>query len=348
MLSPALVPSLPRVPSVSRRQLPALTALQTLHLRNTQRTQSNLPTSLEGLANLAGGAACPPRGSAGPLEVLPGSSSLFYPPLDVDLSCNDLSRVPECLYTLGSLRRLNLSSNQITELSLCIDQWAQLETLNLSRNQLTSLPVRAPDPFSVPLPLLLVSPSLTPPPPPPPVCHLQADQAEEALPEFQQAGLRRDPLGHRQARQPGGVHGSQQQPGAHPREPLQVGAAPGTGHRGSPGDVRPGLSVSASLRCTKLRKLVLNKNRLVTLPEAIHFLTEVEVRPHRSPAGGPGCGVGWGDGRARRFGADGTKRLSPGAWWIRDSFYPPHCFRALSSAPHVLGRSWTCARTPTW
>lgn len=30
-------------------------------------------------------------------------------------------------------------------------------------------------------------------------------------------------------------------------------------------------------RCTKLRKLVLNKNRLVTLPEAIHFLTEIEV-----------------------------------------------------------------------
>ncbi|XP_078096507.1 protein flightless-1 homolog [Mustelus asterias] len=94
------------------RQLPAMTALQTLHLRNTQRTQSNLPTSLEGLSNL----------------------------LDVDLSCNDLSRVPECLYTLSSLRRLNLSTNQISELSLCIDQWTQLETLNLSRNQLTSLP----------------------------------------------------------------------------------------------------------------------------------------------------------------------------------------------------------------
>lgn len=126
------------------RQLPALTALQTLHLRNTQRTQSNLPTSLEGLANLAGGAACPPRGS---VPTPRGSPALFYPPLDVDLSCNDLSRVPECLYTLGSLRRLNLSSNQITELSLCIDQWAQLETLNLSRNQLTSLPVRAPNSF---------------------------------------------------------------------------------------------------------------------------------------------------------------------------------------------------------
>ncbi|KAK6312622.1 hypothetical protein J4Q44_G00182860 [Coregonus suidteri] len=59
---------------------------------------------------------------------------------DVDLSFNDLSRVPECLYTLSSLKRLNLSSNQISELSLCIDQWTQLETLNLSRNQLTSLP----------------------------------------------------------------------------------------------------------------------------------------------------------------------------------------------------------------
>lgn len=60
---------------------------------------------------------------------------------DVDLSCNDLTRVPECLYTLPNLRRLNLSSNQIAELSLCIDQWVHLETLNLSRNQLTSLPV---------------------------------------------------------------------------------------------------------------------------------------------------------------------------------------------------------------
>uniref|UniRef100_A0A8C4DS44 Protein flightless-1 homolog n=1 Tax=Dicentrarchus labrax TaxID=13489 RepID=A0A8C4DS44_DICLA len=34
------------------RQLPAMVALQTLHLRNTQRTQSNMPTSLEGLTHL--------------------------------------------------------------------------------------------------------------------------------------------------------------------------------------------------------------------------------------------------------------------------------------------------------
>jgi len=31
-----------------------MVALQTLHLRNTQRTQNNMPTSLEGLTNLAG------------------------------------------------------------------------------------------------------------------------------------------------------------------------------------------------------------------------------------------------------------------------------------------------------
>lgn len=66
---------------------------------------------------------------------------LSPPQTDVDLSCNDLTWVPECLYTLPNLRRLNLSSNQISELSLCIDQWVQVETLNLSRNQLTSLPV---------------------------------------------------------------------------------------------------------------------------------------------------------------------------------------------------------------
>lgn len=70
------------------------------------------------------------------------SYSILFSLQDVDLSCNDLTRVPECLYSLSSLKRLNLSSNQISELSLCIDQWTQLETLNLSRNQLTSLPVR--------------------------------------------------------------------------------------------------------------------------------------------------------------------------------------------------------------
>jgi len=30
-------------------------------------------------------------------------------------------------------------------------------------------------------------------------------------------------------------------------------------------------------RCGKLKKLILNSNRLVTLPDAIHFLTDLEV-----------------------------------------------------------------------
>lgn len=41
---------------------------------------------------------------------------------------------------------------------------------------------------------------------------------------------------------------------------------------------QPYLSILLPHRCSKLRKLVLNKNRLVTLPEAIHFLTDMEVR----------------------------------------------------------------------
>lgn len=52
------------------RQLPALTALQTLHLRNTQRTQGNLPTSLEGLSNLAGWQSLGDPLGSGPLRSL--------------------------------------------------------------------------------------------------------------------------------------------------------------------------------------------------------------------------------------------------------------------------------------
>ena len=61
-------------------------------MRDTQRTLSNLPNSLEMLTNLT----------------------------DVDLSYNSLQKVPECLYTLCNIRRLNLSNNEITELSLAL------------------------------------------------------------------------------------------------------------------------------------------------------------------------------------------------------------------------------------
>ncbi|XP_037868350.1 protein flightless-1 [Bombyx mori] len=94
------------------RQLPSLQSLETLHMRNTQRTLANLPTSLETLSNLS----------------------------DVDLSKNALTKIPDALYTLLSLKRLNLSDNEISELSAAMDTWQKLESLNLSRNNLTSLP----------------------------------------------------------------------------------------------------------------------------------------------------------------------------------------------------------------
>ncbi|XP_012256387.1 protein flightless-1 isoform X2 [Athalia rosae] len=94
------------------RQLPSLMNLTTLQMRDTQRTLSNIPSSLESLTNLQ----------------------------ELDLSQNELPRVPDALYSLPNLRRLNLSDNQITELSTAIDFWQKLETLNLCRNKLTTLP----------------------------------------------------------------------------------------------------------------------------------------------------------------------------------------------------------------
>lgn len=74
------------------RQLPSLVGLETLHMRDTQRTLANMPPSLESLTNLR----------------------------DLDLSYNDLPKVPDALYTLPGLKRLNLSNNAITELSLAL------------------------------------------------------------------------------------------------------------------------------------------------------------------------------------------------------------------------------------
>lgn len=47
--------------------------------------------------------------------------TLFY--LDVDLSRNELPQVPESLYKLPALRRLNLSDNQIKEIALMAGQF---------------------------------------------------------------------------------------------------------------------------------------------------------------------------------------------------------------------------------
>lgn len=74
------------------RQLPSLMNLETLHMRNTQRTLTNIPSSLDSLTNLS----------------------------DLDLSQNALPKIPEAIYSLINLKRLNLSDNQITELSTAI------------------------------------------------------------------------------------------------------------------------------------------------------------------------------------------------------------------------------------
>ena len=95
------------------RHLSSMTSLQTLHMKNTQRTLQNIPTTLESLVNLT----------------------------DVDISRNNLKKVPDALYTIFNLKRLNLSDNSINDISPAIgDVWPQLETLNLSRNNLTLLP----------------------------------------------------------------------------------------------------------------------------------------------------------------------------------------------------------------
>ncbi|XP_045516533.1 protein flightless-1 isoform X2 [Pieris brassicae] len=96
----------------NNKQLPSLQSLETLHMRNTQRTVANLPTSLDTLCNLS----------------------------DVDLSKNALTKVPDALYSLQNLKRLNLSDNEISEISSVMDIWQKLESLNLSRNKLTALP----------------------------------------------------------------------------------------------------------------------------------------------------------------------------------------------------------------
>uniref|UniRef100_T1J3P6 Gelsolin-like domain-containing protein n=1 Tax=Strigamia maritima TaxID=126957 RepID=T1J3P6_STRMM len=95
------------------RQLPSLTCLKTLHMRNTQRTLTNIPTTMDTLENIQ----------------------------DLDLSYNDLPRIPDALYTFINLKKLNLSHNSICEVPSQIESWKNLETLNLSSNSLTSLPV---------------------------------------------------------------------------------------------------------------------------------------------------------------------------------------------------------------
>ena len=74
------------------RQLPSLTALKSLQVRDTQRSVSNIPSSLEALLDVT----------------------------EADLSQNGLSKIPDGLFVLPTLRKLNMSNNIMTELHSAI------------------------------------------------------------------------------------------------------------------------------------------------------------------------------------------------------------------------------------
>merc|ERR1719414_2357403 len=175
------------------RPLPALLDLRTLHLRNTQRTLANIPANLESLVHLA----------------------------DVDLSQNQLTKIPEGILALPGLKRLNLGSNQIDEVSPLIERWTVLETLILSRNKIQTLPNG--------LCKLAKLRKLY-------VCDNQLDF--EGIP----AGIGK-------------------------LSSLEVFSAADNNLE----MVRQGLC-----RCASLKKLILARNKLITLPDAIH-LTELLV-----------------------------------------------------------------------
>ncbi|XP_046402839.1 protein flightless-1 [Ischnura elegans] len=184
------------------RQLPSLVSLETLHLRATQRAQHNMPQSLEMLTRLA----------------------------DIDLSCNGLASLPECLFTLRSLRRLNVSDNCISEMPSAIDLWQNLETLNVCRNRLTALPAS--------------------------LCRLTMIRRlllNDNLLDFD--GI------------PSGIG---------KLSALEVFSAAYN---------RLEMIPEGLCRCGSLRKLVLRGNRLVTLPDTVHLLTDLEVLDLRDNPG---------------------------------------------------------------
>ena len=59
---------------------------------------------------------------------------------ELDLSGNNLTIIPDTVYKIKTLRRLNFSQNCVSELSHLIGEMDELITLNLSRNKLMSLP----------------------------------------------------------------------------------------------------------------------------------------------------------------------------------------------------------------
>ena len=53
---------------------------------------------------------------------------------------NELTKIPESIFSLKNLRKLDLSFNKLTKLDFVEGTWPNLETFNLSGNDLEALP----------------------------------------------------------------------------------------------------------------------------------------------------------------------------------------------------------------
>lgn len=177
------------------RKLERLTTLRSLYLSNTQRDTNNMPTDLADLIDL----------------------------VELDLSCNKLTRVPDFLCYLRELKRLNISENKITKVQEDFGNWwPKIETLNMSRNELTALPS-----------------SLCK------LCSLKRLYLNDNMLTFEGLPAALGKL--------------------HQLEVLMV--------------ARNNLELipESIFRCGRLKKLVLTSNKLITLPDTIHLLYDLEV-----------------------------------------------------------------------
>lgn len=180
------------------RQLERLkSSLQSLHLANTQRDITiNSNAYLFGdLTNL----------------------------VQLDLSSNDLSKVPDDLVALSELKRLNISNNLIEKLPEDFGcWWPKLETINLSRNKLHELPSSLCKLSN--LKRLYVTDN-----------RINFDGLPAALGKL----IR-----------------------------LEVFMAARNNLESIPESI---------FRCVRLKKLILTSNRLITLPDTIHLLNDLEI-----------------------------------------------------------------------
>uniref|UniRef100_A0A8B9L8U4 Protein flightless-1 homolog n=1 Tax=Astyanax mexicanus TaxID=7994 RepID=A0A8B9L8U4_ASTMX len=125
------------------RQLPAMVALQTLHLRNTQRTQSNMPTSLEGLTNLADVLLCEGHHD-NKLAHNPPVMRLILDQLYIHTN-NNLELIPEGLCRCGKLKKLVLNKNRLVTLPEAIHFLSDLEVLDVRENPNLVMPPKPVD-----------------------------------------------------------------------------------------------------------------------------------------------------------------------------------------------------------